>query len=146
MERVEFDPNGGCWLWSGSLDVGGYGLIGGNGVHNIKVHRLSYSVNVGPIPDGLFVLHKCDVRACCNPDHLFVGTKQDNALDAVRKGRWVDNAGEKHGLAKLADADVLAIRQALEAGERQASIAQRFRIHQTTICNIKTGKRRAKNV
>lgn len=146
MEKVEPDLNGGCWLWSGCLDNGGYGLVGGDGKRNVKVHRLSYEVNVGPIPDGLFVLHKCDVRSCCNPDHLFLGTKKDNAIDAVRKGRWVNNAGEKHGMAKLSDQNVREIRQALTGSETQGSIAKRFGVHQTTICDIKRGKRRLTNV
>lgn len=146
MERVEADPNSGCWLWTGALDIGGYGLIGGAGLSNLKVHRLSYEANVGPIPPGLFVLHKCDVRCCCNPNHLFVGTKQDNAIDAVRKGWWVDNVGEKHGMSKLSNDSVRLIRDALKTDETQKSIARRFGVHQTTICDIKRGKRRAKNV
>lgn len=146
LEQVEFDPNGGCWLWSGVQDGHGYGMIAGHGKRNIKVHRLSYETHVGLIPAGLCVLHKCDVRCCCNPTHLFLGTKKDNAIDAVRKGRWVDNAGEKHGMAKLSDQDVRDIRQALAMKETQSSIAKRFGVHKATICDIKRGKRRTKNV
>lgn len=77
--RVEYDTNGGCWLWPVSA---GYGQFKGK-----RAHRLSYEAFKGPIPDGLFVCHKCDVPACCNPDHLFVGTASDNSLDMVKKGR-----------------------------------------------------------
>lgn len=80
--RVEFDTNGGCWLWTGYLTPQGYGNFRGR-----PAHRVSYEVYVGPIPGKLYVCHKCDVRACVNPDHLFVGDTSANARDMVAKGR-----------------------------------------------------------
>ncbi len=76
----------GCWLWSRPGWADGYGQT------TFKhqrwfAHRLSYTLAVGPIPDGLFVCHHCDVRLCVRPDHLFLGTQTDNLRDASRKGR-----------------------------------------------------------
>ena len=78
----------GCWIWTGSLNTGGYGQIKqARSNKKILAHRLSYQINRGPIPDGAVVLHKCDNTRCVNPDHLFLGTQSDNMLDAMRKGR-----------------------------------------------------------
>lgn len=84
------EPNTGCWLWIGAIEKWGYGkiTIHENGKRfQEKVHRTSYRIFKGTIPHGLFVLHKCDVRCCVNPDHLFLGTLRDNSQDMIRKGR-----------------------------------------------------------
>jgi hypothetical protein len=76
----------GCWLWSGSLGTGGYGLCG----HQKRVkrsHRIAWELTHGPIPDGMVVCHRCDNPPCCNPAHLFLGTLADNVRDMVAKGR-----------------------------------------------------------
>lgn len=81
------DPNSGCWLWTGFETPGmGYGRLQVDG-KNMYAHRYSWVLHNGPIPHGLKVLHRCDVPACVNPKHLFVGTTLDNALDMWRKGR-----------------------------------------------------------
>jgi HNH endonuclease len=80
------EPNTGCHLWIGAINSGGYGKIKVNG-HTCRASRVSYLAKVGPIADGLFVLHKCDTPACVNPAHLFLGTAKDNIMDATRKGR-----------------------------------------------------------
>jgi hypothetical protein len=81
-----------CWEWKGALDRHGYGQVGwveeGKPKHG-SAHRLSYRTFVGPIPDDLFVCHRCDNRKCIKPDHLFLGTHRDNMADAMRKGRLV---------------------------------------------------------
>lgn len=79
-------PESGCWLWTRHLAEGGYGSFGEGGKHH-RAHRIAYEVYVGPIPEGMFVCHKCDTRSCCNPDHLFLGTQSDNIKDMYRKGR-----------------------------------------------------------
>lgn len=82
------DEGSGCWLWKSTITIHGYGL------HNYKrkrmaAHRVSWILHNGEIPQGLFVLHKCDVRSCVNPAHLFLGTQSDNMQDCIKKGRFV---------------------------------------------------------
>lgn len=74
-----------CWLWRGKLTAG-YGSMMVDG-KAYRAHRWAYERFVGPIPEGLFACHKCDVRNCVNPDHIFIGTNADNVRDMVAKGR-----------------------------------------------------------
>lgn len=88
--KIERVPESGCWLWTGATIGSGYGSFS-MGKHNtFYAHRESYKAYVGSIPDGMYVMHKCDVRCCCNPDHLGIGTQLDNMRDAKRKGRTVN--------------------------------------------------------
>lgn len=85
-ERSIPEPNSGCWLWLGSVNSKGYGTIGHRG-GTACASRLSYAVFVCD-PGDLFVLHRCDVPACVNPEHLFTGTQQENIDDCRAKGRF----------------------------------------------------------
>lgn len=76
-----------CWLWAGAK-AAGYGVIR-RSRRSIKAHRYTWELTNGPIPDGLFACHTCDVRACVNPAHLFLGTNGDNQRDSVAKGRHI---------------------------------------------------------
>jgi hypothetical protein len=80
----------GCWGWKGRLGGKGYGQV-----MFIRSNRLSWMIHKGPIPNGLLVLHSCDNPPCTNPDHLFLGTPQDNTTDMMNKNRW---SGNKHGI------------------------------------------------
>jgi hypothetical protein len=91
MKYVSPEPMSGCWLWTGALDDKGYGRLGVNRSAQ-RAHRVAYELFVGPIPDlpgyhGGCLLHRCDNPACVNPQHLVVGTQQDNIADRERKGR-----------------------------------------------------------
>lgn len=95
MYSVEVDANG-CWLRNTGRATGGYTKLKLPGSRvGASAHRVSYELFKGPIPDGLLVCHKCDVRNCINPDHLFVGTYLDNMRDCVAKGRFA--RGDRSG-------------------------------------------------
>lgn len=133
----------GCWLWSGAHYGGGYGAIPvcRNGKWGTGyAHRVSYELYRGPIPSGLYVCHACDNRLCVNPDHLWLGTHQENQADMGRKGRT-------HSPAKvLSDADVARIRELLAEGRLyQREIAAQFGVGRTLISRIGTGARRARS-
>ena len=78
---------GRCWIWKAAIGAQGYGVIG-TGPHEIETaHRVSWKINNGEIPTGLWVLHRCDTRSCVRPSHLWVGTPRENSLDCKAKGR-----------------------------------------------------------
>lgn len=76
----------GCLIWTGNINSKGYGVVSINSKAH-RAHRVAYEKNIGEIPKGLHVLHKCDVRCCVNPNHLFLGTNFDNVQDRVNKKR-----------------------------------------------------------
>ena len=133
-------PNG-CWLWRGAKP-GKYGHTTVRG-KTIDAHRLSYTIMVGPIPNGLMVLHTCDVPACVNPAHLFLGTGSDNMKDAVQKGRLKPPReriiGEGNGRAKLTYADAETIR-ANDGNVSRREQARRYKVSPTIIRRIVRGE------
>lgn len=111
-------------------------MRGEPGEGNVLAHRVAFELTFGAIPEGMDICHRCDNPLCCNPSHLFVGTRADNMADAKSKGRTT--TGEKHGASKLTTAQVLAIRA--DNGV-QHQVAARFHICQQTVSDIKKRKR-----
>lgn len=114
----------GCWLWSGQRDRDGYGSVSYRN-RRWGAHRLAWFFRRGPIPKGLFVCHRCDVPACINPEHLFLGSPRDNTQDSATKGRRADTRGSRHGNSKVTEAQVVEMRAAFAAGDPVATIARR---------------------
>ncbi len=115
-----------CWEWQGAIQSRGYGTIGFHGKTKLA-HRISYELHFGKIPAGKCVLHRCDVRSCLNPKHIFLGTIKDNNVDMVRKGRQARN--EKNGSAKLNWEKVQMMRELYKQGKTTYKIlAEKFEI------------------
>ena len=99
----------GCWNWSKSL-VDGYGQVTKNN-KNLAAHRYSYSLYKEDFDSKLLVCHTCDNRKCVNPNHLFLGSSQDNMDDMKSKNRQPDNKGIKNPRSKLTESEVLEIKR-----------------------------------
>jgi DNA-binding XRE family transcriptional regulator len=135
MERFEQkfipEPMSGCWLWTGCSGPTGYGLFRMKG-KTYRAHRAAYELYVGPITDGMAVLHNCDNPSCVNPQHLTLGTQQDNANDRSRRHR---NA------QKLTVEQLGYIRARRKYGVSQQRLADDFGVSQTQISRICAGMR-----
>jgi HNH endonuclease len=132
------DRSGMCWVWTAAKYFHGYGS------YVIKqkryvAHRFSYALFNGEIPYGLLVCHKCDNPPCVNPDHLFLGTYQDNHDDMTRKGRRVTHRGETHPSAKLTAAQVHEIRSRYKQGNG-TELGNEFGVKSSAISAIITGQ------
>lgn len=121
----------GCWLFTSNHGGGDYGMLTVKTGESLA-HRISWEIHKGPIPEGIKVLHTCDIPKCVNPDHLFLGTSQDNMDDMVNKGR--SSRGESHPSVKLLETDVLEIRRLYATGKwSQQKLAVLYRVNQTNI-------------
>jgi len=137
------EPNSGCWIWIGGTRANGSGNLYSRHSRNdgisINGHRFSQIIHKGPIPDNLYVCHTCDNTLCVNPDHLFLGTQQDNMTDMKDKNRSNKSRGQdKIGLAKLTNKDAEKIRK--DSTHSQSELGRIFNVAQTTIHRIKSGK------
>lgn len=135
----------GCWLWTGTLDNNGYGYFKsiaaskGHGRGDI-VHRFSHELFIGPVPEGLHVLHSCDTPACVNPNHLRAGTRKENMSDCITRGRFRRlsvKRGSQNNLAKLTDADVVDIRNSTLSPK---DLSKKYGIDRTNVHQIVSGK------
>ena len=134
-DRVRVDEDTGCLLWVGSRTTSGYGIIHEDGEH--AAHRLAYRRYVGPIPDGMHVLHTCDRPECVWPEHLFLGTHIDNMADMKDKGRAYAGKGSLNKSAKLDETQAIAIMQDIRPTRE---IAEEFGISTAMVGVIQNGK------
>jgi hypothetical protein len=139
IERLEMSSmpvtECGCWIWMKACISNGYGNI----VINKKswlAHRASWTAHHGPIPDGASVLHRCDIRPCINPDHLFLGDHKSNSDDMFAKGRESKRDGINNGRAKLTPEEVTFIRS---TPTYTRGLAERFQVTRSAICRARRG-------
>lgn len=127
-----------CWEWTGSRMTRGYGQFWYLGAP-AGAHRVAYTLSHGPIPEGQHILHRCDNRLCCNPDHLSAGSHADNMQDAASKKRLSVPRPNRHRLttAQLQEVDAL-----LAAGVKRVRIADRFGVSKSWVSLYARGLRR----
>lgn len=135
----------GCWLWTACKFHDGYGcFIIRKKLH--RAHRLSFIIENGAIPQGdghhgTCVCHRCDVRECVNPSHLFLGSHQENVTDKMNKGRGGQKRGEGNGRAKLTEVEVLQMRKDFQNGVfTYSDLAAKFKMDASSIKDAVTGK------
>lgn len=137
-ERIErfwrsVEKGDGCWNWKGRKSIKGYGVFcyhtGRGRTSQLRTHRISYTLTKGPIKPGEFILHSCDNKACCNPDHLRVGTNVDNIRDRLERNRIC-------GTAKINMEIASEIRRRVFNGESKGSLSREFGISTKTIRSI----------
>lgn len=128
------DKGDSCWLWTGKRRFG-YGRFN---VRNtwLLAHRWIYAATYGPIPDGLFVCHRCDNPGCVRPDHLFLGTAADNLADCARKGRRVFAVGEANPKTRLTSVQVGQIRLAHQGGAIVSRLAKQYGVNPNCIRDV----------
>ena len=149
LAKVVRVPFSGCWIFTGAANAFGYGIVGtgSRGMPNDRAHRITYKHFRGDIPAGMFVCHECDVPSCCNPEHLFLGTNQDNVNDMVKKGRNSKPprnphiTGSAHPGSKLTEAQAAEIRIMYLQGSTQKYIADQYGMAHQTISKIVNNKR-----
>jgi len=137
QERFEnlfyMEPISGCWLWTGTTIGKGYGVFRTIPTIKTVAHRVAWQLYRGPIPNGMWVLHKCDTPSCVNPLHLFLGNRNDNSKDMVIKGRSL--RGERSIHAKLTSGQIFKIREDMRPGE---IISKEYGVTGRTINHIRS--------
>lgn len=126
-----------CWLWTAGKASMRYGNIGARGHTMIRAHIASWILHVGPVPEGMEVCHSCDNPLCVRPDHLWIGTHAQNMADCKAKGRARTRHGEEHGMSKLTQEQVEAIRQSYSSKDKNGGkLARAFGVTRHTIWKI----------
>lgn len=131
-----------CWLWTGPQNGKGYGVVKDLNRVQHYVHRISWILANGEIPEKLHVLHQCDVCNCVRPSHLFLGTPQTNHQDMKNKNRQYENyahnppRGSKHRRVVLTENEVRQIRKSFAAGETLSKLAKKFQVSHSCASHI----------
>lgn len=137
------EKSDGCWNWTG-YKRRGYGRLAVARNRMKDAHRLSYELHAGAVPDGLYVCHHCDNRACVRPDHLYLGTQSQNIRDAYQRNRmppkFQTQGGTGNTNAKLTWEQVREIRRIAKRRGTHAYIAERFSINIKHVSSIVTGR------
>jgi hypothetical protein len=123
--------NNGCWESVNHKAKDGWGYTQ---YKKTKAHRYFYEKFKGKIPKGMLVCHTCDNPACCNPEHLFLGTDKDNTQDMIKKGRQASHIGNNNPKSKLKESDIVKI---FNDNRRQITIAKEYNVSDCTIRDIK---------
>lgn len=135
-ERLKFagwtTTESGCWEWGGRLDKKGYGVLALREKRQVFAHRTAYETWVGPIPEGLNILHECDNPPCINPEHLHPGTQKENLDEMVSRGR--------RNSFKPKYSEVREMRERIAAGESSENIARDYRVTVATVEGIRRGE------
>ena len=139
VDRSEVE---GCWLWQGTIALpnqcgqryGSFGFTEHGKSVSYRAHRFAWMVCNGEIPDGMVIMHTCDVPLCVNPSHLRAATQAENVADRDIKGRTAK--GEKHGASKLTEIQARLIQRSSKPTQ---VLANRFGVHYTTVMKIKQG-------
>lgn len=144
VSHIEINPISACWEWVGSKRNGYGRMIVGSRTdgtrRSMSAHRVSYEIVYGEIPEGMEVCHKCDNPSCVNPNHLFLGTRQDNIDDRERKGRNVFFVGEEQPRAKLTKKAVKDARwERAYKGTSFQMLADRYGVSKKTMMNAIKG-------
>ena len=129
LAKVQKTPEG-CWIWRGYTAPNGYGQFAVTSSDVRYAHRFAFEAFSGAIGEGLYVCHRCDVRNCVNPEHLFLGTHQDNVSDMCEKDRH--QRGARHAFARLTPDGVRWARRQRRAGRQVKDIAAALQVHRAT--------------
>lgn len=151
-DKARFDSHftcskeSGCWLWTAALDGHDYGHFWFRG-EIMKAHRVSWVLHKGEIPEGKWVLHRCDTPRCVNPEHLFIGDRTANMQDMAAKGRQVFQVSpekiarcEKSVKAKLTNDQTREIKRLLADGVSLSRLAKLYGVCKSTVSHIRTGR------
>lgn len=134
--KVERIPGFDCHFWSGAMTKNGYGKFADGKGSWILAHRQAYELKFGKIEKNLYACHKCDNKLCVNPDHIFLGTAKDNAVDRDKKKRRIALKGEDHGRSKLTSKDVNEIRMLYSSGSSTWELGKRYDVNHKTVQDI----------
>ncbi len=139
-ERIEQNvvrvPESGCWIWDGAVSSSGYGKLRSKYTQH-TAHKVSYEVFKGPIQPGKYVCHHCDVRACVNPEHLFLGSPKENQQDMAKKMRHA--YGDRNGNSKLSEDQAKSILSMRNSGKTKTSVGDAFGVSRVAVAKIWSG-------